>query len=564
MQTVEYQRHIFTIFKLHDFFIILLGGVVRWYPPYNVTPGDSFFGYGIAEGPAGIDDQGRVLGNGVEFDHFGPSNRWSSVVDQSGSLTELPYLFFTNNGIVLMTGTAIRGGYVAGYGIVPTLERRAFIWNIGSSATIQLPDPVVTDYRVTESQATSVNSNGDVVGGVYLHGSFSGGGYFPMLWKRSGSAYTPYLLYQLLLDENNGNTNAPYYGSISKQFYQYIRINDAGRIAYSYSDYYGLTYIVVLNPITNGVVEVTTQYPFAYDENSNVTVTVNLTRNVGYSNAVSVSFTTSNDTARAGFDFVSTNGTVTWAAGESGPKDIPISLINNLVWEENGTDFYLNLTSVSGAELDSHNFAQVYLAEGAQNVRFVNGTNDVSYSAPYGVAQGYNHVTLTLERTGTGDGMMVISNLATFDSTAYAGIHYVATTQTVSWAAGELGNKHMTVNLLNGSLGGSPKILGIGGTSYLIGPTNSTWFYSVYGYVSIEPTNQLDRPTLATGSSPIQGTNFSFDFNGVQGGVVSVEHSTNLINWSEIMVFTNTDALLHISAPFTNTRSGHFYRTRFQ
>lgn len=542
---------------------------VIWFPPYDVNPGASVSGYSHDGPTAGVDDQGRVLDNDVSFDYGGPLARLTAVVDDSVSLAEVPYFFYTNYLYAgLMTGNAIHGGYVVGHGLVPEGDSRAFVWHIGDASSMRLPDPPIVSnyYTVRASEAKSVNSNGDVVGWVYLNAAYVGlpSGNFPVLWKRSGSAYTPYWLYQLLLDENNGNTNAPLYGSIGKQSGSNIRINDAGQIAYEYNPNSGPTYIAVLNPITNGIVEVTTPYPYCLEEDSNVTVTVNLTRNLGYSNAVSVSFTTSNDTARAGFDYVSTNGTITWAAGESGSKDIHISLINDFVWEEYGTQFYLYLTSASGAELDSHNSAQIYEGEGAQNVMFVNGANAVDYSTPYGVAQGYNHVILTLERTGTGDGMMVISNLATFDSTAFAGIHYMATNKTVSWAAGELGKKIVTVNLLNGSLGGSPKLFGMSGTSYLIGPTNSTSYYGVYGYVSIEPTNQLDRPTLGTSISPVQGTNFGFDFNGVQGGVVSVEHSTNLINWNEIMVFTNTDALMHLSAPFTNTRSGHFYRTRFK
>ena len=114
--------------------------------------------------------------------------------------------------------------------------------------------------------------------------------------------------------------------------------------------------------------------------------------------------------------------------------------------------------------------------------------------------------------------------------------------------------------MLNGSSGGSPKIFGIGGTSYLIGPTNSTGFYSVDGYVSIEPTNQLDQPTLSTSSSYVPGTNFGFDFTGVQGSVVSLEYSTNLINWNEIQIFTNTGSSLHITIPRVNTRDGHEWR----
>jgi hypothetical protein len=39
-----------------------------------------------------------------------------------------------------------------------------------------------------------------------------------------------------------------------------------------------------------------------------------------------------------------------------------------------------------------------------------------------------------------------------------------------------------------------------------------------------------------------------------------LEYSTNLINWNEIQIFTNTGSSLHITIPRVNTRDGHEWR----
>jgi hypothetical protein len=281
---------------------------------------------------------------------------------------------------------------------------------------------------------------------------------------------------------------------------------------------------------------------------------------------VSVNFATSNNTAQAGVKYVGTNGVLNWAAGESGSKNINIPLINDLIWSGSyPADYYLNLTSISGAEFHLQNFAHIYVAEGNQSVQTVNGTNDASFSTPYTVAQGYDHVLLTLRRTGPGDGMLVISNLTTFDGTALADTHYVAADQTVSWTAGDLNDKYMTINLLNGSLDGAAKYFGFQGSAYLI-DTNGLGNYFAYvsGYISIEPTGQIDQPTLGASPTYIQDASFGFDFTGVLGCTFAIEESTDLIHWTEVKTVTSTNYSEHFSLPLNTGNGGHYYRTHFK
>jgi uncharacterized repeat protein (TIGR03803 family) len=63
--------------------------------------------------------------------------------------------------------------------------------------------------------------------------------------------------------------------------------------------------------------------------------------------AASVDFATTNGTAVAGSDYTATSGTLTWAAGESGPKTIEITITDDQVDEKNES-FTVSLSNSTG------------------------------------------------------------------------------------------------------------------------------------------------------------------------------------------------------------------------
>jgi len=77
----------------------------------------------------------------------------------------------------------------------------------------------------------------------------------------------------------------------------------------------------------------------------NVAIIIN--RNVGSSGAVSVNYQTQNQSASAGADFTTTNGTLTWADGDSTERIINVPIIDDNA-SEGVEDFTVNLTSPSG------------------------------------------------------------------------------------------------------------------------------------------------------------------------------------------------------------------------
>jgi hypothetical protein len=64
------------------------------------------------------------------------------------------------------------------------------------------------------------------------------------------------------------------------------------------------------------------------------TVTVQVGRFGGKTGAISVDFTTSDDTAMAGSDYVAASGTLDWADGDDAPKGIQVQLLDDQVLED--------------------------------------------------------------------------------------------------------------------------------------------------------------------------------------------------------------------------------------
>jgi uncharacterized repeat protein (TIGR01451 family) len=156
---------------------------------------------------------------------------------------------------------------------------------------------------------------------------------------------------------------------------------------------------------------------------------------------VSLSFATANGTAIAPSDYVGTNGTLTFAPGETA-KSLPITIIGDTAYEFNET-FYVNLSSATNATIaDSQGVGtilnddpvptlsinDVTLAEG--NTGVTNAVFAVSLSALSGVDASFTYTTA--------------------NGTATAGSDYVARSGSLTIPAG-IGSTNIAVSV-NGDL----------------------------------------------------------------------------------------------------------------
>jgi uncharacterized delta-60 repeat protein/uncharacterized repeat protein (TIGR01451 family) len=176
---------------------------------------------------------------------------------------------------------------------------------------------------------------------------------------------------------------------------------------------------------------------------SNLLANITVTRSSDGTGPVSVEFATSNNTAIAGSDYVSTNRLLSWAAGDFTPRTVTVQIINDLVGEVT-EDLQLWLINSAGESLPG----------ATNNVPLTILDDDSSFSfdaASYFVNEGATNALITILRTGFATGTASV-NFATSDGTARAGEDYVFTGITVTFTNGQT-FQTVSVPIINDTVG---------------------------------------------------------------------------------------------------------------
>ncbi|MEW8322628.1 MAG: Calx-beta domain-containing protein [Candidatus Thiodiazotropha taylori] len=181
---------------------------------------------------------------------------------------------------------------------------------------------------------------------------------------------------------------------------------------------------------------------YSVDENTNrLIVTV---RRVGSSEGeVSVEYTTSDDDAMAGDDYVRQSGRLTFADGET-LRTIEIPIINDRDDEEN-EDFQILLSDVRGnAALGQQNEVEVVILDD-------DGAGTVAFSAiSVAVNESRGEALVSLVRTGGTAGTIEVGYRTVAD-TALAEVDFVETESTVRFLPGET-EKQISIELIDDEL----------------------------------------------------------------------------------------------------------------
>jgi hypothetical protein len=164
-------------------------------------------------------------------------------------------------------------------------------------------------------------------------------------------------------------------------------------------------------------------------------VTIPVTRSSGAGTGTVV-LSTVDGTALAGQDYVASNATVSFNAGVT-TVNVAVSLVNNTLAEPDET-FGVALSSPSGGlVLGSPSAATVTITDdGDRHVEFAATAVSVGESA--------GSVTLRVRRLGPA-GAAASVRYTTGNITAGAGRDYVASSGTLSWAAGDAADKTITI-----------------------------------------------------------------------------------------------------------------------
>ncbi|MDO9713754.1 Calx-beta domain-containing protein [Paracraurococcus lichenis] len=157
---------------------------------------------------------------------------------------------------------------------------------------------------------------------------------------------------------------------------------------------------------------------------------------------VTLDFATQDGTAKGGLDYLAASGSVTFAAGET-RKTVQVAVLGDKDVEPNEA-FSLALSKVSGAILPKANAVATILNDDAAPVVLPSASvADVSTSEG-NTGQKLATFTVTLSSAASGPVSLAYT---TRDGTAVAGSDYVATSGTITFAAGET-SKTISVALL--------------------------------------------------------------------------------------------------------------------
>lgn len=184
-------------------------------------------------------------------------------------------------------------------------------------------------------------------------------------------------------------------------------------------------------------------------------------REPGGSGPLTVNFYTSDGTGTAGVNYDATSGTVTWAAGESGRKLIPVN-VRQIAAYDHCRDFHVTL---SGDNVMSPSTTTVFI---------------LNYDNPYEKTQDYVHihdpqtvftnqsyVTITVDRKldeALGydpynqhlAGECSVYVRTGYGGTAVSGIDYVEYAQTFFWGDGAGGPQTMQIPLIHNDISNEP------------------------------------------------------------------------------------------------------------
>lgn len=149
------------------------------------------------------------------------------------------------------------------------------------------------------------------------------------------------------------------------------------------------------------------------------------------SGPVTVAYTTSNGTAKAGQDYVAQSGVLTFAAGETS-KVVHVQVNGDTTVEANET-VKLTLSSPTGATIGDGAAVGTIVNDDSTPLPSLS-INNVSSAEGSAAAPGHSTFTVTLSEAST---TPVTVHFATADGTAIAGSDYVAKSGTLTFAAGE-------------------------------------------------------------------------------------------------------------------------------
>jgi ribosomal protein L35AE/L33A len=204
---------------------------------------------------------------------------------------------------------------------------------------------------------------------------------------------------------------------------------------------YLLLWLVLLPPLVQAAP--TVQFDSAeYSVNEDAgTVTITVTISETPNNTVTVDYSTSDDTATEGEDYIENSGTLRWDLFDGSDKTITVTIIDDFEIQEGNETFNLTLNNPTGATIGVPDTTEITIID--NDVPPKSGTFKFS-SATYEIDEDEELAKFTVSRVDGSNGIVYVKCVS-YDNTAEAGKDYTAVSKWLAWSHGETGDKNCTV-----------------------------------------------------------------------------------------------------------------------
>ena len=263
---------------------------------------------------------------------------------------------------------------------------------------------------------------------------------------------------------------------------------------------------------------------------TNGTLTLTIVRGGATNTAVTVDFHTTNITAAAGGDYTATNGTVSFAAGET-TNTLDIELLDDATQESTET-FRIRLLSALNTSIGTGTNLVTVTDDDASSIGFT--------VSAIGVTEDTNTLTITVTRSGATNTAATV-RFASSNATAVAGSDYVATNGILSFAAGVTTNT-FALTILNDTTAENNETL----TLRLSSPTNCSLGTSNLTVTITTNDSAILAFSVATNLvSETDGTlTFTVNRTGTTNNAVTVDFTTTNVSASSANDYSSTNGTL--------------------
>jgi len=213
-----------------------------------------------------------------------------------------------------------------------------------------------------------------------------------------------------------------------------------------------VTFNIRPNDSPNGSIQMVTQ-AFQVDETAGSAV-VQATRIGGSQGIVSIDYAITGSGATPGEDFQATDGTLTWADGETGPKEIVIEILDDAIVDPSEA-IYIVLSNVQGGailEPEYWTFVEILDDESLPGTLF--------FYTPTDVAEAAGNAVLNVYRVSGTNGPVSV-NYATVAGSASTPDDFAVTSGTLTWAGGDNAVQQILVPIVDDTLSESMETFSI-------------------------------------------------------------------------------------------------------